>query len=177
MVILHQMFSIFLSLMFFESANALECPIDKTCDSFWKHLLKYPGHNLKKALKCLEYDENISPMEALGNKSFPQEIFIDVLDMNVLEINQERQYGIWGYKLRFNWYDHRIEWPMECQNNKSQTNLHTLRSDLLDLLWNPIAIFQEVAGRNFGQRQPSYEKSISIGQVKLLLALLDNAHC
>ena len=115
MVILHQMFSIFLSLMFFESANALECPIDKTCDSFWKHLLKYPGHNLKKALKCLEYDENISPMEALGNKSFPQEIFIDVLDMNVLEINQEKQYGIWGYKIKFMWYDHRLEWPKECQ--------------------------------------------------------------
>ena len=107
MVILHQMFDILLFLIFCESANALECPIDKTCDSFWKQLLKYPGHNLKKALKCLEYDENISPMEALGNKSVPQEIFIDVLDMNVLEINQERQYGIWGYKLRFNWYDHR----------------------------------------------------------------------
>ena len=99
-------------------------------------------------------------------------IFIDVLDMNVLEINQEKQYGIWGYKIRFMWNDHRLEWPKECQNNKSQTNLHTLRSDLLDFLWNPITIFQEVAGRNFGQRQPSYEKSISIGQVKLLLTLL-----
>ena len=75
MFILHQMFDIILLLMFFESANANECPIDKTCDSFWKHLLKYPGHNLKKALKCLEYNENISPMEALGNKSVPQEIF------------------------------------------------------------------------------------------------------
>ena len=77
--------------------------------------MKYPGHNLIQGLKCLEYDENMSPKEALGNTSWPQEILFETLEYNILQIDQEKQFGIWGYKLKFSWYDHRIKWPEECK--------------------------------------------------------------
>ena len=54
-------------------------------------------------------------MEALGNTSWPQEILYEILEMNIMEIDQEKQFGVWSYKLKFSWYDHRIKWPEECQ--------------------------------------------------------------
>ena len=67
----------------------LECQTntENKCESFWKHLLKYPGHNLIQGLKCLEYDKNINPTEALGNTSWPQEILYEILEMNILQID------------------------------------------------------------------------------------------
>ena len=52
-------------------------------------------------------------MEALGNTSWPQEIMFEILEMNILQIDQEKQFGVWGYKLKFSWYDQRIKWPEE----------------------------------------------------------------
>ena len=50
----------------------LECQKnnENKCQSLWKHLLKYPGHNLIEGLKCLEYDRNVTPMQGNLLKGF-----------------------------------------------------------------------------------------------------------
>ena len=150
----------------------LECQIntDNKCESFWKHLLKYPGHNLIEGLKCLEYDRNVTPMEALGNESFPQEILFEVLDMSIIQIDQEEEFGVWRYKLKFTWHDHRLKWPKTCQNSQkeeNQTNLHIITSNYLKYLWNPVAIVNTF-GYQFGNYgEPEIDKTITLSKVKL----------
>ena len=58
-------------LLHFEFLNAMECPTesDKKCEAFWHQLFKYPGHNLRKGLKCLNYNANITSVHARGNTS------------------------------------------------------------------------------------------------------------
>ena len=81
--------------------------------------------------------------------------------MNILDINEEKQHLLWGYKLKVYWYDPRLQWPKECQKNGRETKLHILRSDFLRVLWNPSAIFQEI---HVGD--PCKEKLITVGEVK-----------
>jgi hypothetical protein len=113
----------------------------------------------------LEYDKNINPMEALGNTSWPQEILYEILEMNILEIDQEKQFGVWSYKLKFSWYDRRIKWPEECQIEANQTKLHPIRSDMLNYLWNPVSIFREVTS----PAKPHMENTITISKVNSIL--------
>ena len=89
--------------------------------------MKYPGDNLEEGLKCLDYEKKISANENFGNGSFPQKVFFDVEDMNILEINEEKQHLLWGYKLKLKWYDHRLQWPSECQKKEKETKLHIIR--------------------------------------------------
>ena len=89
--------------------------------------MKYPGHNLKKGLECLDYDQHISSNEYYGNGSSPQEVFFDVLEVNIVEINEEKKYVIWGYKLKVMWDDLRLKWPNECQKEDAETKLHIVR--------------------------------------------------
>ena len=123
--------------------------------------MKYPGDNLKEGLKCLGYDKKISANEHHGNGSFPQKVFFDVLEMNILDINEEKQHLLWGYKTKVYWYDPRLQWPKECQKKGIETKFHILRSDFLRVLWNPSAVFQEAV--HVGD--PIMEKTITIGEV------------
>ena len=123
--------------------------------------MKYPGNNLKRGLKCLEYDENIPSNEARENVSIPQEVVFNFLEVNILEINQEKQYVLLGYKVKVSWYDHRLQWPIECQNQRNQTKFYMVRSEILNNLWNPVAEAQEKALKG----DPVMEKTITIGQV------------
>ena len=142
-----------------------ECPTitDKKCKAFWKKLLQYPGHNLKKGLKCIGYNENITGMQALKNDSELQRIDLDVIEANIIQINEEKQYGIWEFKSKVIWYDLRLQWPQECQSNNSKTNLNIIRSDILRHLWNPVSVFQEIANNG----KPVFENTMAIGEVKL----------
>ena len=108
-------------------------------------------------------------MEALGNESFPQEILFEVIDMSILQIDQEEQFGVWRYKLKFTWYDHRLQWPKTCQNSQkeeNQTNLHIITSNYLKYLWNPVAIVNTF-GYQFGNYgEPEIDKTITLSKVK-----------
>ena len=109
-------------------------------------------------------------MEALGNTSWPQEILYEILEMNILQIDQEKQFGVWSYKLKFSWYDHRIKWPEECQIEANQTKLHPIRSDMLNYLWNPVSIFQEVTS----PAKPQMEKTITLSKVNNINTIPDD---
>ena len=108
-------------------------------------------------------------MEALGNESFPQEILFEVLDMSVIQIDQEEEFGVWRYKLKFTWHDHRLKWPKTCQNSQkeeNQTNLHIITSNHLKYLWNPVAIVNTF-GYQFGNYgEPEIDKTITLSKVK-----------
>ena len=56
--------------MYVQKLEAIECPTktDNKCEKFWHKLYIYPGHNLREGLKCLNYDGNITAMQALGKK-------------------------------------------------------------------------------------------------------------
>ena len=109
--------------------SALECPTkrENNCETFWHKLLKYPGHNLEEGLKCLDYDRHISSNEYYGNGSIPQEVLFDIMEVNIVEINEEKRYVILGYKLKITWDDLRLKWPNECKNKGNQRNLHIVR--------------------------------------------------
>ena len=55
-------------LVYVQKLEAIECPTktDNKCEKFWHKLFIYPGHNLREGLKCLNYDGNITAMQALG---------------------------------------------------------------------------------------------------------------
>ena len=143
--------------------SGIECPTktDNKCEKFWHKLLKYPGHNLKKGLKCLNYDKNIAPSEVYGNVSKPTEILLNALDITWLEINDEKEYGIMGSRMSANWYDHRLKFPKECLTNQNKTNFEVVKADILDHLWNPMVIFNKIIMK----RTPTCKKFITIGEV------------
>ena len=144
-----------------------ECPTktNSKCEVFWQTLLQYPGHNLRKGLKCLGYDKNINAMQSFRNGSEPQRIDLDITRVNIVQINEEKQYSVWEYKSKMSWYDYRLKWPKECQLNLSQ-NMNIIRSDILKYIWNPIAVFQEIAN----VAEPVYEKTMAIGEVRIALS-------
>ena len=102
-------------------------------------------------------------MQALKNDSELQRIDLDVIEANILQINEEKQYGIWEFKSKVKWYDLRLQWPQECQSNNSKTNLNIIRSDILKHLWNPVSVFQEIANNG----KPVFENTMAIGEVKI----------
>ena len=142
----------------------IECPTktDNKCERFWHQLLKYPGHNLEKGLKCLEYDKNVPPSEALGNDSKPTEIFLTALDITFVEINEEEEYGLMRSRTSAIWYDHRLKFPKECLTKHNKTNFRMVEADVLNNLWNPVAIFNNILMR--GKTTP--KKYITIGEVQ-----------
>ena len=88
--------------------------------------------------------------------------------MSIIQIDQEKQFGIWSYKLKFTWYDHRLQWPKTCQNSQkeeNQTNLHIITSNYLKYLWNPLAIV-DTFGYQFGNYgEPEIDKKITLSKV------------
>jgi len=144
------------------SAKGIECPTEteNKCEKFWHRLLKYPGHNLKKGLKCLDYDKNIAPSETHGNNSIPTEIFMKALDITFLEINDEKEYGLMESRVSAIWYDHRLKFPKECLTKQNKTNFKMVESDVLNILWNPMDIFLKILMRG----KHTYNKFITIGE-------------
>ena len=49
------------------------------------------------------------------------------MEVNIVEINEEKRYVILGYKLKITWNDLRLNWPNECKNKGNQRNLHIVR--------------------------------------------------
>ena len=57
---------------------------------------------------------------------------------------------------------------MQCPVEANQTKLHMIRSDMLNHLWNPVSIFQEVTS----PAKPRMEKTITLSKVKMKLSFL-----
>jgi hypothetical protein len=62
---------------------------------------------LHEGLKCLKYNGNITYLEAFEDYSAPQKIDIDILSVDIIEVNEERGFGIWKFQTQFTWHDHR----------------------------------------------------------------------
>ena len=56
---------------------------------------------------------------------------------------------------------------MQCPIEANQTKLHTIRSDMLNNLWNPVSIFQE---RSIGDTDSKLEKTVTLSKVKVKLS-------
>ena len=54
----------------------------------------------------------------------------------------------------------------QCPVQDKQTKLHMIRSDMLDHLWNPVSIFQEVSN----PENPRMDKTITLSKVKMKLS-------
>ena len=52
-------------------------------------------------LKCLNYNGNITSMEAFENLSAPQEINIDIVSVEIIEVDEEKEFGIWKFRQGF----------------------------------------------------------------------------
>ena len=102
-------------------------------------------------------------MQALKNDLELQRVDLDVIEANIIQINEEKQYGIWEFKSKVMWYDLRLQWPQKCQSNNTKTNLNIIRSDILKHLWNPVSVFQEIANNG----KAVFENTMAIGEVKL----------
>merc|ERR1712062_671940 len=114
----------------------------------------------EEGLKCLGYDKNVTPNEALGNNSKPTEIFLTALDITFVEINEEEEYGLMRSRTSAIWYDHRLKFPEECLTRHDKTNFRIVEADVLNNLWNPVAIFNNILMR--GKTTP--KKYITIGE-------------
>ena len=51
----------------------------------------------------------------------------------------------------------------QCPVEANQTKLHMIRSDMLNHLWNPVSIFQEVSN----PENPHMDKTITLSKVKI----------
>ena len=125
---------------------------------------QYKGHNLKEGLKCLNYSGSISSKQSFGDNSL-QEVHWHLLEFKVLKVNEENQYMNWFGKSQFAWHDQRLKWPDQCENGQpSQNSQEIVKSEMLDLLWNPVALILDAVAN----AKLSFDKTISISKVCLL---------
>ena len=145
----------------FQVTKATKCPTenDKKCQSFWHQLFMYPGQNLREGLKCLRYDGNITSNQAFGKTSTPQKIYVDMPSVDIIELNENEEFGVWRFRTQFTWYDERLKWPIECQKSV-EGDTDFVKSELLDLLWNPTSVLQDITGTF----DPKYQNTIYINQ-------------
>ena len=150
----------FIKLYFFCSYLATT-KTDNKCEKFWHKLFMYPGHNLREGLKCLDYDGNITSMQALGNTSTLQHVHFDVESYNIIEINEVKEYGVWRNIWRTTWKEERLKWPSECQKEENGPP-DFVESELLDLLWNGLKVLSDVTNTD----PPKCQKTFQISQVR-----------
>ena len=124
--------------------DAIECPTEnnKKCEDFWHELFKYPGHNLREGLKCLNYNGNITSLQASGNKSSLQYIHFETIAMDITDIDEVKKHVLWDWKYKTSWVDERLKWPKECLI-ENQTTTDFVKSELLDVLWNPLEFLKD----------------------------------
>ena len=86
--------SFFLLLLQFYFLEAMECPTktNNSCENFWYQLFKYPGHNLEEGLKCLNYNRNLTSMQALGDMSSKQHIHFETLSLDITEVDEVKEH-------------------------------------------------------------------------------------
>ena len=150
----------------FQVTKATKCPTenDNKCQSFWHQLFMYPGQNLREGLKCLRYDGNITSNQAFGKTSIPQKIYVDMPSVDIIELNEKEEFGVWRFRTQFTWYDERLKWPIECQKGV-EGDTDFVKSALLDLLWNPTSVLQDITGTF----DPKYQNTIYINQASTIL--------
>ena len=74
--------------------KAIECPTknNDSCSKFWHQLFKYPGHNLQEGLKCLDYNKNLTSMQALGATYTKQEIHFDTQSLAIIQVDEVKEH-------------------------------------------------------------------------------------
>ena len=154
---------VFVLLVHFQILEAIECPTktENKCEKFWHPLFKYPGHNLRKGLKCLNYNKNITSVQALGNTSLLQHINFETLSLDITQVDEIKGHIRWRWNYVTSWIEDRLKWPIECQI-KGQTSTDFVKSELLNSLWNAVDFIQDAAG---GRKKQSCQNTIQINQV------------
>jgi len=142
--------------------EAFECPTetDNKCEKFWHQLFKYPGHNLREGLRCLNYTSNITSSQALGNSSSLQHIHFDTISLDITEIDEVKEHIRWRWHYMTSWLDERLKWPEECQLKGKATN-DFVKSDLLNHLWNAVDFISDAGG---GRKKQDCQNTIQITQ-------------
>ena len=85
--------SFFLLSLQFYFPEAMECPTktNNSCN-FWHQLFKYPGHNLEEGLKCLNYNRNLTSMQALGDTSSKPHIHFETLSLGITDLDEVKEH-------------------------------------------------------------------------------------
>ena len=99
----------------------------------------------------------------------PQKIYVDMPSVDIIELNENEEFGVWRFRTQFTWYDERLKWPIECQTGV-EGDTDFVKSALLDLLWNPTTVLQDITGTF----DPKYQNTIYINQASTILCIL---HC
>ena len=68
------------------------------------------------------------------------------------------------FRTQFDWYDHRLKWPAECLNETLEKIPNFVKSEWMNVLWNPISVLENIGSAD----KPKYEKTIRIGQVSFV---------
>ena len=96
----------------------------------------------------------------------PQKIYVDMPSVDIIELNENEEFGVWRFRTQFTWYDERLKWPIECQTGV-EGDTDFVKSALLDLLWNPTTVLQDITGTF----DPKYQNTIYINQASALQRL------
>ena len=94
----------------------------------------------------------------------PQKIYVDMPSVDIIELNEIEEFGVWRFRTQFTWYDERLKWPIECQKSV-EGDTDFVKSELLDLLWNPTSVLQDITGTF----DPKYQNTIYINQASTIL--------
>ena len=129
-------------------------------NEFHKDALCHLGHNLREGLKCLNYNGNINSNKALG-KSTPFNVKWETLSIDVTQLNEVKNLGVWQHTLHVSWNDERLKWPSKCQLEEKETP-EFVQSKLFDVLWNPMYYITDVSELP----KPICQKTMRIRQVK-----------
>ena len=97
----------------------------------------------------------------------PQKIYVDMPSVDIIELNEIEEFGVWRFRTQFTWYDERLKWPIECQKSV-EGDTDFVKSELLDLLWNPTSVLQDITGTF----DPKYQNTIYINQASTILCKL-----
>ena len=101
-------------------------------------------------------------MQGLNIKNTTQQVHIEVLNITLTKVNEYEDYVEWRHDYKTIWTDERLKWPTECQNTEPKKNTPDfVKSELLDILWNPIIVFSDIAAT----KKPTCQSTLKITQV------------
>ena len=99
-------------------------------------------------------------MKTIGNTTVPPQVDLDIVSLKIKEINEYEDYAIFQFEYKNTWTDERLKWPSSCLQTKKGIP-DFVKSELLDVLWNPITYLQDVAN----SKRPTCQNTLKIDEV------------
>ena len=90
----------------------------------------------------------------------PPQVDLNIVSLKIKEINEYEDHAIFQFEYKNTWTDERLKWPSSCLQTQEGVP-DFVKSELLDILWNPITYLSDVAD----SKRPTCQNTLKIDEV------------